>query len=156
MLRSFGGTSFTTWPSIRISAPLMSSSPAIIRSVVLLPQPDGPTSTTNCLSEISRSIPRTAGVPSKFFSSERSVTWAIASAFGCAGGQPGDVVVHEECVDEQRRRRAQQRAGHDLSPGEHVAADQRGDDPDRKHELVGRGRERERVEELRPRDGECE
>ena len=30
MLRSFGGTSFTTSPSIRISPPLMSSSPAII------------------------------------------------------------------------------------------------------------------------------
>src|SRR5262245_46626336 len=151
MFRSFGGTSFTTSPSITISPPLMSSSPAIIRSVVLLPQPDGPTSTTNCLSGMSRSIPRTAGVPSKFFSSARSVTWAIASAFGRAGGEPGDVVVHEERVDEERRCRAQERAGHDLPPGEHVAANQRGDDPDREHELVGRRGERKRIEELRPR-----
>jgi hypothetical protein len=50
MSRSFGGTSLTTWPPIAISPPVMSSSPAIMRSVVLLPQPDGPTSTTNSLS----------------------------------------------------------------------------------------------------------
>ena len=42
MSRSFGGTSLTTSPSIAISPPLISSSPAIIRSVVVLPQPDGP------------------------------------------------------------------------------------------------------------------
>src|SRR5512145_1373328 len=37
------------WPSVG------SSSPAIIRSVVLLPQPDGPTSTRNSLFGITRS-----------------------------------------------------------------------------------------------------
>ena len=34
-------------PPMRISPPVMSSSPAIIRSSVDLPQPDGPTKTTN-------------------------------------------------------------------------------------------------------------
>src|SRR5215210_9009297 len=38
-----------------------SSSPASIRSVVDLPQPDGPTSTMNSPSPISRSMPGTAG-----------------------------------------------------------------------------------------------
>jgi hypothetical protein len=42
MSRSFGGTSLTTSPPIRISPPVMSSRPAIMRSVVDLPQPDGP------------------------------------------------------------------------------------------------------------------
>ncbi len=60
MSRSFGGTSLTTSPPIEMSPPVISSSPAIMRSVVLLPQPEGPTSTTNSLSAMSRSIPRTA------------------------------------------------------------------------------------------------
>ena len=64
MSRSFGGTSFTTSPPIMTSPPVMSSRPAIMRSVVLLPQPEGPTSTTNSLSAMSRSMPRTAGVSS--------------------------------------------------------------------------------------------
>ena len=64
MSRSLGGTSFTTSPPISTSPPVMSSSPAIMRSVVLLPQPEGPTSTTNSLSEMFRSMPRTAGVSS--------------------------------------------------------------------------------------------
>ena len=39
---SFGGTSLTTSPPIMMSPSEMSSRPAIIRSVVDLPQPDGP------------------------------------------------------------------------------------------------------------------
>ena len=80
----------------------------------------------------------------------------LPSALGRAGGQAGDVVVHQEGVDDQRRRGAQQRAGHDLPPVEHVALDQRRDDADRQHQLVGRGGERERIEELRPGHGEGE
>ena len=45
MSRSFGGTSLTTSPPMRISPPVISSSPAIMRSSVDLPQPEGPTST---------------------------------------------------------------------------------------------------------------
>src|SRR5262245_26447656 len=44
--RSFGGTLLTIRSPMRISPPVMFSSPAIIRSSVDLPQPDGPTSTT--------------------------------------------------------------------------------------------------------------
>ena len=47
MSRSFGGTSFTTRSPIESVPALIDSSPAIMRSIVLLPQPDGPTSTTN-------------------------------------------------------------------------------------------------------------
>ena len=38
----------------------MSSSPAIVRSSVLLPQPEGPTSTVNSPSGMARSMPLTA------------------------------------------------------------------------------------------------
>src|SRR5215470_743488 len=139
MSRSFGGTSLTTSPSTAISPALISSSPAIMRNVVDLPQPDGPTSTTNSLSAMSRSMPRTASVSSKRFTTLRSDTCAMAMLFvfvafpaenrcpllrvmllplGGAGGEAGDVVVHQEGVDQQRRRSAEQRAGHDLAPVE--------------------------------------
>ena len=42
MSRSRGGTSLTTSPPIQISPSVISSRPAIMRSVVDLPQPDGP------------------------------------------------------------------------------------------------------------------
>src|SRR4051795_8947235 len=156
MSRSFGGTSLTTSPPIMMSPPEMSSSPAIMRSVVDLPQPDGPTSTTNSWSAMSRSMPRTASTSSYFLTTLRNVTSAMSSTLCRAGGQAGNVVVHQERVDDQRRGGAEQGAGHDLSPVEHVALDQAGDDADRQHQLIGRGREHQRIEELRPRDREGE
>src|SRR5215218_3303919 len=115
-------------PPIMMSPPVMSSSPAIIRSVVDFPQPDGPTSTTNSWSAISRSMPRTASTSSYFLTTLRNVTSAMSSTLCRTGGQAGNVIVHQEGVDDQRRRRAEQRARHDLSPVEDVAPDQRGDD----------------------------
>src|SRR5438874_10092048 len=138
MSRSFGGTSFTTSPPMRMSPPVMSSRPAIIRSVVVLPQPDGPTSTTNSLSAMSRSMPRTAGTSSYSLTTLRRFTCAIASTFGGARREAGDVVVHQEGIDQQRRHRAEQARAHDLSPGVHVALDQRRNDAGRQHHLVGR------------------
>ena len=55
--RSDGGTSLTRCPSIMRSPAVISSSPAIIRSSVDLPQPDGPTKTQNSRSSIGRSTP---------------------------------------------------------------------------------------------------
>ena len=55
MSRSIGGTSLTTVSPIRISPAVMASRPAIMRSVVVLPQPEGPTKTTNSLSRMCRS-----------------------------------------------------------------------------------------------------
>src|SRR5262249_30083247 len=148
---------FTSSPPMKISPSVMSSSPAIIRNVVVFPQPDGPTRTTNSLSEMSRSMPRTAGSASYSLSTLRSVTWAIAgSAFGRAGGQASDVVVHEEGVAQERRRRAEQRSGHNLAPVEDVALDQGADDPGGQHHLIDRGGEGHGVEEVGPghREGE--
>ena len=66
MSRSIGGTSLTTVSSIRISPEVMASRPAIMRRVVVLPQPDGPTKTTNSLSWICRSTSFTTWVRSNF------------------------------------------------------------------------------------------
>ena len=60
MSRSMGASSLTTWPSMEMSPELIASRPAIILSVVVLPQPDGPTNTTNSLSRICRLTSLTA------------------------------------------------------------------------------------------------
>src|SRR6202795_1795266 len=127
MSRSFGGTSLTTSPPIMMSPPVMSSSPAIIRRVVDLPQPDGPTSTTNSWSAMSRSMPRTASPSSQRLITLRKVTSAMSSTLCRAGGQAGNVIVHQEGVDDQRRGGAEEGAGHDLGPVAHVGLDQAGD-----------------------------
>ncbi len=62
MSRSFGGRCVTSFSPIRIVPDVGVSSPATMRSVVDLPQPDGPTSTRNSPSRISRLNPSTAAV----------------------------------------------------------------------------------------------
>src|SRR5581483_4395094 len=59
-LRRFGGTSVTSSPRSRMRPSSGCSKPAIIRSVVVLPQPDGPSIVKNSPSWISRSTPATA------------------------------------------------------------------------------------------------
>src|SRR5262245_25991055 len=65
-------------------------------------------------------------------------------------GQPGDVVLHEEGVDERDGHRPQEGARHQRAPEEHVAADQLGHHADRHRLLLGRGEEDEGVDELVP------
>src|SRR5262249_35882313 len=169
MSRSLGGTSLTFSVPMKMSPPEASSSPAIMRSVVLLPQPDGPTSTRNSLSGISRLTFRTASTSSYFFETLRSATSAMFDSTppaivatrlrprlsrGCAGGQAGDVVVHQKSVDEQRRRRGEQRAGHQHAPLVDVGADQAGHGADGEHLLVRAVEECQRIDERRPGDRE--
>ncbi len=54
MSRSLGGRSLTTRSPIEMVPPVISSSPAIDRSAVDFPHPDGPTNTMNSPSVISR------------------------------------------------------------------------------------------------------
>src|SRR5947208_2927603 len=63
MSRSGGSMSLTTRSPIRISPDVTSSSPATIRSAVVLPQPDGPTKIMNSPSSTVRFISFTASVP---------------------------------------------------------------------------------------------
>jgi hypothetical protein len=57
MLRSLGSTRFTTRPPMEISPSVITSRPAIMRSTVDLPQPEGPTMTMNSPSAMSASTP---------------------------------------------------------------------------------------------------
>src|SRR5262245_30665145 len=63
MSRSLGFSSVTTRSPMVISPSVTSSRPAIMRRMVVLPQPDGPTSTMNSPSPISRDTSRTACTP---------------------------------------------------------------------------------------------
>ena len=80
MSRSFGGTLLTMRSPMRISPPEMFSRPAIIRSNVDLPQPEGPTSTTNSPSRIEMSTPWITAVAPKAFRTSRIATEAIHSS----------------------------------------------------------------------------
>src|SRR4030065_1696472 len=64
--RSFGATSFTKRPSIRIDPSVTTSKPAIIRRIVDFPHPEGPTSTRNSPSPIVKPTSPTARVPSGY------------------------------------------------------------------------------------------
>jgi hypothetical protein len=63
MSRSAGSSRLTCLPSISRLPAVIVSSPAIMRSSVDLPQPDGPTITTSSPSATSSSTPRTATNP---------------------------------------------------------------------------------------------
>ncbi len=77
MSRSFGATLFTTRPPIAISPAVMFSSPAIMRSSVDLPQPDGPTRMTNSPSSISTLTPCSTSVVPKRLRTSRMDTLAM-------------------------------------------------------------------------------
>ncbi len=61
MSRALGARSLTTRPSMAIEPAVISSSPAIMRSRVDLPHPEGPTRTTNSPSRIERSMSVSTG-----------------------------------------------------------------------------------------------
>src|SRR6266508_77392 len=81
MSRSLGGRSLTTRSPMAISPEVISSRPATMRSVVVLPQPDGPTRTMNSLSRIVRLTSLTACTSSYFLLSSFSTTCAMDDLF---------------------------------------------------------------------------
>ena len=84
MSRERGGRSFTTVSPIMISPSDIDSRPAIIRSSVDFPHPDGPTSTTNSPSRTSRSMPWITGARPKIFCTRRIAIPAIRSSLKTA------------------------------------------------------------------------
>src|SRR5262245_41638380 len=108
MSRSIGGRSFTTRLPMRISPEEISSSPAIMRKVVVFPQPDGPTNTMNSLSRAWRLTSLTAWTwPSYHLLTPASTTSATALPLHRAG-QAGYVVLAEERVGERHRHRPEE------------------------------------------------
>src|SRR4030095_2388682 len=172
MSRSCGGRSLTTRSPMEISPAVISSRPATMRRVVVLPQPDGPTKTMNSLSRIVRFTSLTACTSSYFLLRSLRTTCAIGLSpsnrfpgVGCPGRlasplhgarEAGDVVLHEERIDDRDWDRAQEGSRHELPPEVDVAADQLRDDAHRDRLLLRRRQENQRVDELVPRQGEGE
>ena len=77
MPRSAGAVALTRLPSISMSPEVASSRPAMMRSSVDLPQPEGPTKTTNSPSRTSRSTPLMTSVEAKDFLTWRRVSEPI-------------------------------------------------------------------------------
>src|SRR5512137_846137 len=77
MSRSLGSRSLTTRSPIEISPELMRSRPATIRSSVDLPQPEGPTMTTNSPSSTSMVTPWITKFSPKLFFTSRNDTPAM-------------------------------------------------------------------------------
>src|ERR1700716_2379041 len=114
--RFAGGTSTTLRPSIRICPPVTSSSPAIRRSSVVLPQPDGPTKTTKEPSSISRLASLMMLTGPNDLRTPWSVIWPMISSpfadlFYCADRQPahelplGEPSEYDDGGNGERRRR---------------------------------------------------
>src|SRR3989442_15442030 len=73
-----GGTSFDRTPSMKRSPPVISSSPAMSLNRVDLPQPDGPTKTTNSRSSMPSDTPLMMSTSPKDLRMLVSLTVAIA------------------------------------------------------------------------------
>src|SRR3954465_12204345 len=160
MSRSFGAIWLTTVSPIRTSPPVMSSSPAIIRSAVELPDPDGPTRIMNSPSLMSRSMSRTASKPSgyRLVTLSRTISDIPSPSYlslTAAGRQTGD----DAALEEQ----------HEDDDGDGHDDGGRGDVPRRGGELrlageerqsgrdsagVVRGRQRDREQEVVPAENE--
>src|ERR1700745_1099410 len=117
MSRSFDSMSLTTLPSMAMVPEEISSSPASMRNSVDLPHPDGPTSTMNSPSWMSKPIPWMTLVEPKFFSTLWKDTDAMRVlseklALHCAGGEPADHVAFERIVDRRRRKRVNETHRH--------------------------------------------
>src|SRR5580700_6995047 len=112
MSRFDGCKSLTTWPPIRISPELIDSRPAIVLSRVDLPQPDGPTSTRKppCSSEMSMPL-RISRLPNRLRSARISRV-AIGLSFHCAGHQAAHEIASGEDVNDESRRRGDDRGRH--------------------------------------------
>src|SRR5262245_62638504 len=106
--RLSGGASLALSPSIKRSPAVISSSPAMRRSRVDLPQPDGPTNTTKLRSSMSRLIPLMTSNSPKFLRILRSVTVAIPvvpSLDGAEGQATNELALTQPTEDQNRRDR---------------------------------------------------
>src|SRR5262245_13641009 len=148
--RRCGECAVTSTSPITMRPAVGVSRPAISRSNVLLPHPDGPTSTRNSPSSMHRSRWRIATWPfGNVLASPVSVIAATSSPFRGTNGQAG----HNPALTSQHEQRDRNR-GHDrsreyLAPWHLVAAAEQGNG-NGNGVTIGAKRERECKEELVP------
>src|SRR6516165_11898352 len=118
MSRSLGVWSLTTFPPMLSVPPVISSSPATIRSAVVLPHPDGPTSTMNSPSPMSMLRLCTAWKPFEYTLLTLSrVMVAIMSPWlrllAHPGGQAAEQLAPGHCVQGEEGQQRQHHCGED-------------------------------------------
>src|SRR5688572_21784626 len=114
-----------SWPLV------MGSSPAISRSSVDLPQPEGPTKTMNSPLSISRFTPLMMWASPKLFwmlSSWRYAMGCLRSLLDGAEGQALHQLLLAEPAEDHDRRDGHQRSGRELGPEEALGARIGGDE----------------------------
>ena len=106
-----------SWPAISIVPPLGVVKPAIIRSVVVLPEPDGPSSVTNSPRRTSRSTPSTAVTLAERLAEVRAAR--APAARPTAGRRPaaGDCRRHGRRLAADDEQQQQQRGRDDHQRG---------------------------------------
>ena len=97
--RSNGGTRVTSRPASSMSPSSGSSNPAIIRSIVVFPDPDGPSSEKNSPSRTSRSTWSTAATSPKRFT--RPVPRTAIAAAASAEALPGSSTVAKRLLEDR-------------------------------------------------------
>src|SRR3954447_16737354 len=156
MSRSFGAMLFTTVPPIRSSPELMSSSPAIMFSVVDLPQPEGPTRIMNSPSAISMLTRSTARAPSgnRLVTSLRTIS-AISLSLHGTRRQPRHDAALEEQHEHNDRNCDDHGRGADRSGGL-LELGASGEETDRGRHGTSPGRrgQRDREQEVVPAEDE--
>src|SRR6476620_10675037 len=120
MSRARGARCVTSRPPIEMVPADVSSSPAISRSSVDLPHPEGPTRTMNspsCTASETSSIAWTPPANSLVtWSTTISAISCLPSSFHRAGGQPESDPPLDDHEEDQDRDRRQDRAGHQPAP----------------------------------------
>src|SRR5438552_503434 len=96
MSRFSGGSSFMRLPAMIISPAVARSSPAIMRSVVVLPQPEGPRRQTTSPAATDRSASRTATKSPNFLVIFLTSIVDISALHGSEGDTPQQMVLQEE------------------------------------------------------------
>src|SRR5215471_10648526 len=115
--RACGGMLLTSVPSIRMRPLVGTSRPAINRSTVLLPLPDGPTSTSNSPCATSRSTSLSAATPPGNRLPILCNEIDAMSSLDRAGGESGDDPALSDEHQRGNRQRRDERARENLSSG---------------------------------------
>src|ERR1700682_4427321 len=104
MSRFLGATSVTSRPLMRMPPEVTVSRPAIMRNAVVLPQPEGPSSTMNSPgATLSESSCRTVSGPKAFERRSRSTVMAASSLDRAKQQTLGDVFLQRDGERHHRR-----------------------------------------------------
>src|SRR5215510_7200894 len=117
--RFAAGSLATSLPSMMIRPPLTSSSPAMRRSRVDFPHPDGPTKTTKVPSSMSRSTPGMTVVLPNTLRTPSSLMlpmWIPGGLFDCAEREATHKLALAQPPKHQDRRDGERRCGGKLGP----------------------------------------